>query len=81
METIDIDNKLIEGYLRLFENLSPNNKLELISKLTKSIKMDFSKKESSFSKAFGALDSDLSAEEIIEEIRNSRISTRNIESF
>ena len=61
--------------------MSTNNKLDLISKLTDSVKTDLTNKKSSFKKAFGAFDSKKTAEEIIEEIRNSRVSTRQIEPF
>ncbi len=81
MRTADINTTIVDGYLGLLDNLSANNKLDLISKLTASVKTDLSNKKSSFKKAFGAFDSSKSAEEIIEEIRNSRVSTRKIESF
>ncbi len=63
-------------YLRLLKNLSPDNKLDLISKL-----IGLSKNRSDFKKAFGALDTDQTAEEMITDIRNSRVSTRQIETF
>ena len=81
MRTAEINTTIVDGYLRLLDNLSANNKLDLISKLTASVKTDLTNKKSSFKKAFGAFDSSKSAEEIIEEIRNSRVSTRQIESF
>jgi tRNA A-37 threonylcarbamoyl transferase component Bud32 len=81
MRTADINTTIVDGYLGLLDNLSANNKLDLISKLTASVKSDLTNKKSSFKKAFGAFDSSKSAEEIIEEIRNSRVSTRKIESF
>jgi hypothetical protein len=61
------------------DNLSANDKLDLISKLTISVKTDLAKKKSSFRKAFGAFESKKTAEQIIGEIRNSRVSTRQIE--
>lgn len=76
-----IENTIVNGYVGLLDNLSTLNKLDLISKLTASVKIDLTNKKSSFKKAFGAFDSKMSAEEIIEEIRNSRISTRQIGSF
>ena len=79
MGTFENNSMLIEGYADLLENLSPNNKLDLISKLTESVKTDLEDKKSSFKKAFGAFESKKTAEEIIEEIRNSRIFTRQIE--
>ena len=81
MRTADINTTIVDGYLGLLDNLSANNKLDLISKLTASVKTDLTNKKSSFKKAFGAFVSSKSAEEIIEEIRNSRVSTRKIESF
>lgn len=81
MNTIDINTTLIEGYLRLLNNLSPSNKLDLISKLTLSIKKDISDRKKSFYKAFGAWESKKSADEIINDIRNSRNFNREIEPF
>ncbi len=81
METIDINRTLIEGYLRLLSNLSPNNKLDLISRLTLSVKTDISEKKSSFYEAYGAWESKQSADEIIDEIYKSRTFNRRIEQF
>lgn len=81
MRTAEINTTIVDGYVGLLDNLSTNNKLDLISKLTASVKSDLTDKKSSFKKAFGAFDSKKSAEEIIEEIRNNRVSTRQIESF
>ena len=81
MRTTEINTAIIEGYVGLLDNLSTDNKLDLISKLTALVKTDLSDKKSSFKKSFGAFDSKKSAEEIIEEIRNSRVSTRQIESL
>ncbi|TZF86129.1 hypothetical protein FW774_03500 (plasmid) [Pedobacter sp. BS3] len=81
MRAADANTTLINGYIDLLDNLSPGSKLDLISKLTISVKTDLIKKKSSFKKAFGAFDSKASAEEIIEDIRKSRVFTRQIESF
>ena len=81
MKAIDINNTLVDGYLQLLENLSPNNKLDLISKLTLSIKKEQDQKNKSLYKAFGAWDSKQSADEIIDSIRSSRTFTRTIEKF
>jgi len=81
MSTTEINTTIVDGYVELLDNLSTSNKLDLISKLTDSVKTDLTNKKSSFKKAFGAFDSKKSAEEIIDEIRNSRVSTRQIESF
>ena len=81
MKAAEINNTIIDGYIELLDNLSPSNKLDLISKLTASVKTDLNSKKSSFKKAFGAFDSKKSAEEIIKDIRNSRVSTRQTETF
>jgi hypothetical protein len=79
MKTTDINNTIIDGYIRLLDNLSPSNKLDLISKLTLSVKSDISEKKKSFYKAFDAWNSKQTAEEIIKEIRDSRSFNRQIE--
>ena len=81
MKAIDINTTLIDGYIELLDNLSPSNKLDLISKLTLSVKTDITSKKKSFYKAFGAWDSKQSANEIISTIRSSRNTNRSIESF
>ena len=81
METEDIDTTIIDGYLRLLDNLSPGNKLDLISRLTSSVKSDITNKKSSFKNAFGAFESEKSADEIISQIRSSRTFTRQIEEI
>ena len=81
MRSEDTDITIIEGYLQLLDNLSPSSKLDLISRLTESVKSDLTDKKSSFQNAFGAFESEKSAEEIIEEIRSSRTFTRQIEEF
>jgi len=81
METANINTTIIDGYLQMLDNLSPSYKLDLISKLTDSIKSDITNKKSSFKEAFGAFESEKSADEIINEIRNSRVFTRQIEEF
>jgi hypothetical protein len=81
MRTEEVNTTIVDGYVGLLDNLSTNNKLDLISKLTDSVKSDLIDRKSSFKKSFGAFDSKKSAEEIIKEIRNSRVSTRQIESF
>ena len=81
METEDTNTTLIDGYLQMLDNLSASNKLDLISKLTASVKSDITNRTSSFKEAFGAFESEKSADEIINEIRNSRAFTRQIEEF
>jgi len=61
MKAVDANTTLVEGYLRLLSNLSAESKLNLISKLSLSIKTNNNKKEKLLKKAFGAFESDDSA--------------------
>ncbi len=81
MKAVDINTTLIEGYLKMLDNLSPSNKLDLISKLTQSAKTDITDRRTSFFKAYGAWDSQQSAEEIINVINDSRTFYRKIEEL
>jgi hypothetical protein len=81
MKAIDIDKTLVDGYLRMLENLSQVNKLDLIAKLTLSIKADKRSDKKAFYKAFGAWQSKKSAEEIIADIEGSKKFSREIELF
>lgn len=81
MPSAETNTTIINGYVGLLENLSPDNKLDLISKLSASVKTDLGDKKSTFKKSFGAFVSEKSAEEIIEKIRSSRLFTREIEPF
>ncbi len=81
MKTAETNTTIVDGYVELLDNLSASNKLDLISKLSATIKTNLISKKSLFKKAFGAFDSKKSAEEIIDKIRNSRISKRQTESF
>lgn len=81
MKGTNTNEAIIEGYLQLLDNLSAANKLDLISRLTQSVKSDISDKKVSFKRAFGALKSKKSAEVIIEEIRGSRNFNRKLESL
>ncbi len=81
MKTAEINTTIVDGYVGLLDNLSTSDKLDLISQLTVLVKTDLTNKKSSFKKAFGAFESAKTAEEIIADIRNSRVSTRQIETF
>ncbi len=50
MNTADINTKLIDSYVGLLKNLSISNKLDLISRLTQSLKSDMDKGNSFFLK-------------------------------
>ena len=81
MNIAGTNTTIIEGYLQMLDNLSPSNKVDLIAKLSASVKSDIKSKKSTFKKAFGAFQPEKSADEIINEIRGSRTFTRQIEEF
>ena len=72
---------LAEYYFGFLKNLNTDSKLDLISKLSQSLKKDETIPETSLQSLFGAYKSDETADEIIAEIRASRVSNRNIESL
>lgn len=80
METNRID--IADNFFSMIKNLSADVKLELISKISNSLKG--TKKEirdDSWKTLFGAWQSDESAEEMIEMIRASRNTNRQIEDL
>ncbi len=74
------DKKIVNNYLRLLERLTPAMKLNLIDRLTESVKLGDSSK-SKIKSAFGAWSSDESAEEIIDTIHKSRNTNREVEEL
>ncbi len=80
MDIININKVLVETYLSLLMNLSPDNKLELISKLSQSMKVG-KNQELPLKELFGRFISEKTAEEQIEEIRSSRVFNRKNEGF
>ena len=81
MNTVDINTKLIDSYAGLLKNLSASNKLDLIARLTQSLKVEMDQKKSNFYKAFGAWDQDESADELITSLRGARTFNRDTEEF
>lgn len=78
MKAVDINTQLIINYFALLKNLSTNSKLDLISKLTQSIKSDMVDK-STFDEAYNAWDNNDNAEDLISSIRSARTFNRNME--
>jgi hypothetical protein len=70
----------VNSYFRLMKNWDIESKKDLIIKLTQSIN-DKSEENHDFSICFGAWDDERSADEIINDIRNSRINIQDIEDF
>nr|WP_315194834.1 hypothetical protein [uncultured Flavobacterium sp.] len=66
------DKHIVETYLKLFDGLSSLSKIELIEKLTKSLKNEKTVKKDAFFESFDAFSNEKSAEEIIVDIKSSR---------
>lgn len=73
-------NKKVNKYFRLMKNWDTESKKNLIIKLTKSIN-DETNFNRDFSSCFGAWDDDRSTNEIIDDIKNSRVNNPEIEDF
>lgn len=80
MGGLTISDKVLDKYFGYLKNLDTNAKKSLINKLTKSIKTS-PKKEFDLNKLFGAWIDDKRTDEIISEIKNSRVNKFNMESF
>ena len=75
------DNSMADYYFDFLKNLNSDSKLDLISKLSQSLKENQASPELSLQSLFGAYKFNETAEEIIAEIRKSRVFNRTIESF
>jgi len=75
------ETQILDGYWGLLNTLTPNLKLKLIERLSKSINKDTSDNNDGFEKSFGAWIDSRDSDEIIAEIRDNRTFTRQIESF
>jgi hypothetical protein len=78
--TINTHN-LVDGYFSMLNTLKHDDKLELISKLSQSLKADVVGYTNKMEAAFGGFIEELSAEELIAQIRNARTSNTQKESF
>ncbi|QTE21706.1 hypothetical protein [Polaribacter cellanae] len=80
MASLTISNKILEKYFGYLKNLDNNAKKNLIIKLTKSIEIK-SKKEFDVKSIFGAWEDERTSDEIIGEIKSSRIEKQNTASL
>lgn len=81
MVTPSQHNSLADYYFGFLKNLNTDSKLDLISKLCQSLKEPETISETSLQSLFGAYRSEETAEEIIAELRATRMFNRNIESL
>lgn len=85
MKAANLKFNLIDSYLGLLENLSPDNKLELISKLSDSLKSSKKQTERNPDKSLGDLCGafifDKSSDDLISDLKSSRNFNRKIKEF
>lgn len=80
MKTNEIN--IADNFFGMLKNLSADVKLELISKISESMKgAKAENKDKSWKELYGAFQSSQSSDEIIEDIRSSRYTDRNIEEL
>lgn len=82
MKTADLNTTLIDSYYTLLKSLSPNNKLELIARLSKSMKTTKKReREVSLESLYGSWESNQTADELIAELKAARNFTRKREEL
>lgn len=80
MKAIEKNINTIDSYYTLLKSLSPNNKLELIARLSKSMKTTKNKKDTSWESLFGAWELDQSSEIFLNDLKKDRnFSRKSIE--
>lgn len=67
-----VDRSLVKAYADMLEGLSPESKIELIERLSETLKKEVKAKERRFFKSFGAFASEKPAKEIVSEMRAAR---------
>lgn len=79
MGNLSINNTTLDKYFELLNRLDNLSKKKLIIKLAESL--DFEKKDIDLGTMFGAWEDSRDSDEIIREIKNSRVEKREIEGF
>ncbi|MCM5663136.1 hypothetical protein [Galbibacter mesophilus] len=80
MASLTISDKILEKYFGYLKTLDMNTKKILIRKLSRSIEAK-SKKKTDLAKMYGAWQDDRTSDEIISEIRSSRVEKSSNDSF
>lgn len=65
-----VNTNIIDSYLAFLINLEPKDKLDLIARLTQSLKADLKPSQNLFENSFGAWKGNETAEQIITDISN-----------
>ena len=79
MKTTDLNFNLVDSYLGLLKSLSPDSRLELIAKLSASLKGSKKPSNKSLSELYGAFKSKKTADQIIADLKKSRNFDRTTE--
>ncbi|TXD85035.1 hypothetical protein ESY86_00325 [Subsaximicrobium wynnwilliamsii] len=80
MGSLTVSNKILDKYFGYLKNLDSKSKRSLIDKLTRSIETK-SRNDIELNKMFGAWKDNRDSDEIISEIKDSRINKTITESF
>jgi len=80
MGNLVVNNSTLDKYFGILKNLDVDSKKNLIVKLTKSINSN-PKSKLSLNKIYGSWQDSRTADEIIEEIEQSRFNNRDIEDL
>ena len=81
MKNSDLNINLINTYFGLLKNLSADSKLELIAKLSNSMKTNSQANNDSWQSLYGAFISKQSADELIDDIKKARTFKRKSATF
>lgn len=81
VKSTELKFNLIDSYVELLKSLSHDSRLELISKLSSSLKGSGKSGGKSLSDLYGALKTNKSADELIAELKMSRNIYRKTEQF
>lgn len=80
MAGLTINNKMIDKYFKYLKKLDNSTKKELIIRLTETLDVE-KPKSGNLNALFGAWEDDRSSDEIVREIRESRVETMDAEKF
>jgi len=81
MKTSDPNINLVDTYFGLLKNLSADSKLDLIVRLSNSMKTNGHEKDDSWKSLYGAFVSKQSADEMINDIKKARTFKRKRATF
>ncbi len=81
MASITLNNSSLKRYIDLFKNIDLKSKKKIIVGLTESINETNISPSNNLSSLFGAWEDNRDSDEIINDIKSSRVNNRDIEKF